>query len=110
LRRFGTILKWIILVPVLVVVVLIAVANGQLVTVHFNPFSPDDPFLRADLPLYQLGFLIFVLGALVGGLAAWASQLKYRRRLRMQRDERPASRPRDASALPPAGYLPRPGG
>jgi hypothetical protein len=28
----------------------------------------------------------------------------------MQRDERSASRPRDASALPPAGYLPRPGG
>jgi uncharacterized integral membrane protein len=109
LRRLGTILKWVILVPILIAIVLLAVANGAIVTVRFNPFNPDDPFLRADLPLYQLGFLIFVVGALVGGLVAWTSELK-RRRLRARRDDAPAYRGASRGSPPPsAGYLPRPG-
>ncbi len=115
LRTLGTILKWVILLPILIAVVLLAVANGQMVTVHLNPFDSGDPVLKVDLPLYQIGFILFVLGALIGGLVAWMSRLKYRRRERERREaslfqaraERPVhDRP---EAAPAAGFLPRPG-
>jgi uncharacterized integral membrane protein len=115
---FGALLKWIIILPVLVAVLLLAIANDQSVTVHFNPFDPNDPVLRVDLALYQLAFAIFVLGALAGALIAWGGQRKYRRRAqersvetalwqaRAERSER-----RQAEARPPsqaAAFLPRP--
>lgn len=81
------VLKWLILLPVLLAVVLLAVANDQIVTVHLNPFDTDDPVLRARLALYQLGFLLFVVGVLVGALVAWNGQRKVRRRTRDQREE-----------------------
>jgi uncharacterized integral membrane protein len=87
LATLGTILKWVILLPILAAVVLLAVANDQTVTVHLNPFDTADPVLRVDLPLYQVGFILFVLGTLVGGLVAWRGQRKHRRRARQQRQE-----------------------
>lgn len=87
LSTLGTILKWVILLPILVVVVLLAVANDQIVTIHLNPFDTSDPVLRVDLALYQVAFILFVLGTLVGGLVAWRGQRKHRRRAREQRHE-----------------------
>jgi hypothetical protein len=76
----GRIVKWAILLPVLIAIVLLAVANNQMVTIRLNPFDTADPVLRIDLALYQLGFILFVLGTLVGGLVSWRSQLRNRRR------------------------------
>ena len=67
LRTLGTILKWAILLPVLLAVVLLAVANDQTVTVHLNPFDKADPVLGVELALYQIAFLVFVLGVFFGG-------------------------------------------
>jgi hypothetical protein len=72
---------------VLAAVVLLAVANDQTVTVHLNPFDTADPVLRVDLALYQIAFILFVLGTLVGGLVAWRGQRKHRRRARQQRHD-----------------------
>lgn len=117
LGTLGTILKWAILLPVLIAVVLLAVANDQVVTVHLNPFDTDDPVLRLDLALYQVAFLLFVLGALVGGLVSWRSQLRQRRRARDRREEAALwqaraewSERRKAEATPTqaSGFLPRP--
>jgi uncharacterized integral membrane protein len=85
LGTLGTILKWVILLPVLAAVVLLAVANDQSVTVHLNPFDTADPVLRVDLALYQIAFILFVLGVLVGGLVAWHGQRRHRQRARQQR-------------------------
>jgi Lipopolysaccharide assembly protein A domain len=116
LRTLGTILKWVILLPILAAMLALAVANGQDVTVRLNPFNADDPILRVDLPLYQLAFILFALGVLVGGLVAWTGQMKQRRRLRARREmdalfesraERAAERaPAEPSDV--AGFLPRP--
>ncbi len=70
--KLGTFLKWLILLPVLVVVALLGVANDHPVPIRLNPFEPDDPVLQTQLPLYMLAFLVFVLGALVGLLAGGA--------------------------------------
>jgi uncharacterized integral membrane protein len=83
----GTLLKWIILLPVLVVALLLAVANDQSVTVHLNPFDQADPVLRVDLALYQIAFIVFVVGALVGAFVAWSGQRKHRRRARRRGEE-----------------------
>lgn len=114
LRRLGTLLKWLILLPILAAVLALAVANGDNVTVRFNPFVPDDPVLRFELPLYQLAFILFALGALVGGLVAWTGQIRQRRRERARREAaslspRPVVPPDRAAPAPAAGFLPRPG-
>ena len=87
LGTLGTILKWVTLLPILLAVVLLAVANDQSVTLHLNPFDKDDPVLKVDLALYQVMFLIFVVGVLIGGVVAWSSSARRRRRLRAQRED-----------------------
>ena len=74
----GALIKWLILLPVIIVVVLLAVANDQVVPVRFNPFDVSDTALVLNLPLYQIGFAIFVLGVLCGGYVTWNGQRKYR--------------------------------
>ena len=86
-RTLGTILKWAILLPVLLAIVLLAVANEQTVTINLNPFDADDPVLRLELALYQVCFAFFVVGALIGGLIVWLGQGKYRKRARDRRAE-----------------------
>ena len=117
LRTLGTILKWMILLPVLLAIVLFAVANDQSVTVHLNPFDKSDPVLRIELALYQIGFLVFVVGVLFGGAIVWVRQRARSRRMRDLRgdaalwqaraewtERRPEPRASEASA-----FLPRPG-
>lgn len=116
MRMLGTVLKWVILLPVLVGVVLLAVANDQVVTVHLNPLAADDPVLRIDLALYQVGFILFVLGVFVGWLVALRARRRNRLRARDRRHEselwqaRAEWSERQAEAAPAdaAGFLPRP--
>src|SRR5688500_9982078 len=112
LATLATILRWLILLPVLAAIILIAIANDQTVTVHLNPFDTSDPVLRADLALYQLAFVVFVLGALIGGLVAWGGQRKYRRQARRTSEEAAFWQARaeraDRRQAQPAGLLSRP--
>ena len=82
IHRLGALLKWLLLLPVFILVVLLAVANDQAVHVALNPFDSSDAKLAIDLPLYQLGFAIFAIGAICGGFVMWNGQRKYRRRAR----------------------------
>lgn len=116
LRTLGTIVKWAILLPIFVAVVLLAIANDQTVTVNLNPFDKTDPVLRIELALYQIAFLVFVLGVLFGGLIAWSGR---RRRQRLSdrqaettpwqpRSERSEERKRRAAVSKASAFLPRP--
>lgn len=114
-RTLGAIVKWAILLPILAAIALLAIANDQSVTVNLNPFDKGDAVLRVALPLYQLAFLLFVVGVLFGGVIAWASQGKQRRRLRQDqaalsqaRSEWSEQRRRDARPSEAAAFLPRP--
>ena len=117
LRTLGTIVKWVILLPVLLAVVLLAVANDQTVTVHLNPLDKADPVLKVDLALYQIGFLVFVSGVLIGGLIVWNKQRKHRRRLQDRGDaalwqaraEWSGHRQTEPRASQASAFLPRPG-
>lgn len=80
-------LKWLILVPLALVAVAFAVANRQGVTVSFDPFSSDMPAFALSGPLFIVIILTVVVGVLLGGIAAWLGQGRYRRQARVTKRE-----------------------
>jgi uncharacterized integral membrane protein len=71
-----------ILVPLAIIIIAFAVANRQIVTVSLDPFSPDRPAAAITLPLFALVIVLLILGVVVGGVAAWLRQSKWRRTAR----------------------------
>lgn len=76
---------WLILVPLAIIILMFAVANRQIVTVSFDPFSETAPAASVSVPLFVLIFVLVILGVVIGGVAAWLRQSGYRRVAR-QRD------------------------
>jgi uncharacterized integral membrane protein len=76
------IITGIIVVPLAIVIVVFAVANRQMVTVSFDPFSATSPAYAASLPLFVLIFIILIFGVIIGGAAAWLGQSSWRRTAR----------------------------
>jgi uncharacterized integral membrane protein len=68
-----------ILVPLAVVIVAVAVANRQIVTVSLDPFSAEHPAASVTLPLFGLIIALLIVGVLIGGIAAWLRQARWRR-------------------------------
>jgi uncharacterized integral membrane protein len=66
----------VILLPLAIVMIAFAVANRQIVTVSLDPFGGSDSGLA--LPLFVLVILLLIIGVLIGGLAAWVRQGKWR--------------------------------
>jgi uncharacterized integral membrane protein len=79
---FRKIVTVIIVVPLAVAFVAFAVANRQAVTVSFDPFAAVSPAYAATLPLFAILFAVLILGVLIGGIAAWIRQSKWRRSAR----------------------------
>ncbi len=79
---FRKIVMAIIIVPLVAVIVAFAVANRQTVTVSLDPFSSVNPAYAVTLPLFILLFAVLILGVLIGGVAAWLRQSKWRRTAR----------------------------
>jgi len=80
----------VILVPLAIVIIAFAVANRQIVTVSFDPFTSAEPAASMTLPLFALIILLLVIGVLIGGVAAWLRQGKWRtaaRRLELKLHE-----------------------
>jgi uncharacterized integral membrane protein len=103
-----TFLKALILLPLAILVVLLAVANRAPVTISLDPFSRETPEIAFALPLFAVIFAAVMLGVLIGGVATWLAQGKYRKAQRYYKREvrhlrsdserqRPAS---SASGLP----------
>jgi uncharacterized integral membrane protein len=80
IRRIVTAL---ILVPLAILFISLAVANRQAVVVSFDPFDPTHPALTRALPLYLLMLMLLIGGVLVGGIAAWLRQGRWRRAARL---------------------------
>ena len=81
-------LKFIILVPVALLILAFALANRQSATVSFDPFaSVNDPVASMTLPLFLVLFLTLLVGVIVGGVATWFTQGVNRQRARASREE-----------------------
>lgn len=79
---FRRILTAILVIPLAAIIIAFAVANRQEVTVSLDPFSMGDPAYSAKLPLFVLIFVLVILGVVIGGIAAWLRQAKWRRTAR----------------------------
>ncbi len=81
-------LKYLILGAIIVVLVPLAVANRHEVSLSFNPFDPQDPRLTVhDVPLFWVFFASVAVGVVIGGIAVWARQGRYRKEARVKRRE-----------------------
>jgi uncharacterized integral membrane protein len=101
-----------VVVPLGIIFVIFAVANRHAVTVSLDPFGGDAPSLSATMPLFILILLLMALGVIVGGIATWFNQGRWRkaarahdaeaRSLRAERDALQAElKSRSQPALPP---------
>jgi uncharacterized integral membrane protein len=100
-----------IVIPLAVIIVAFAVANRQAITISFDPFSSANPAYAATLPLFVVLFAAMILGVIVGGIAAWFGQAKWRRTARrLDADMRLLHQELDAlrarSATEPNGSIP----
>ena len=68
----------VVLVPLAVIIIAFAMANRQSVTVSFDPFGGAEPAASVTLPLFALILLLLIIGVLIGGLASWLRQGKWR--------------------------------
>jgi uncharacterized integral membrane protein len=80
--RIRKIIAAIILVPLAVIIVAFAIANRQIVTISLDPFSAEHPAASLTLPLFALVIVMLLFGVLIGGIAAWLRQSKWRRTAR----------------------------
>jgi uncharacterized integral membrane protein len=76
------VVAWVTLVPLAVVIIAFAVANRQDVTVSLDPFNPAVPAASVTKPLFVVILAVLIVGVIVGGIAAWLRQTRWRRTAR----------------------------
>ncbi len=81
------VLKWLLAAPFILLFLAFAVANRQVVSVRFDPFEGDIPGLALSAPLFLVLILSIMFGILIGGVATWLGQGKYRRLAKQYRAE-----------------------
>ena len=76
-----------VLIPIGIVLIVLSVANRQPVTLALNPFRPEDSVLSVTAPFFVYLFLAVIFGLVIGSLATWFTQGKYRKRARIEASE-----------------------
>lgn len=106
-------IRYLVIVPLAIAIIVLAVANREIVTLSLDPFSLTDPAVYIRMPLFILVLLGIVIGVIAGGVAAWLRQGKWRQAAREKSDEaerwrREAERLRDANERASSRALPSP--
>ena len=81
LRRIVSLL---VAFPLGVLIVALAVSNRHSVQLILDPFRPESPALSVMLPFYAYLLGALVLGVILGGMATWFSQGRWRKTARAQ--------------------------
>ena len=76
-----------VFVPIGIIVIALAVANRQVVSVSIPPQIGDAPLYSFSLPLFALLFATLFAGMVIGSFATWISQGKHRKEARIQKLE-----------------------
>ena len=82
----------VILIPLAVLIVALAVANREIVTISFDPFNAAEPALLLRAPLFVLVFVLVIAGVVIGGVASWLRQSRWRRAARLREAELQSAR------------------
>jgi len=94
------ILTWLFWGPLAIIIIVIAVANRHQVTFSLDPISRTDPIFALEMPLFVLLLGAVLLGLLIGGIASWLNQGKWRRAAREGLSEAAHWRQEAAKAQP----------
>lgn len=81
LRRIVSLL---IAFPLGAVLVAIAVSNRHSVQLILDPFRPETPALALNMPFYAYLLGALVVGVILGGMATWFGQSRWRQTARTQ--------------------------
>ncbi len=73
------VLRWLIGLPILIIVMGFAVANRKWTELSLDPFHETTPAFAVELPLWILLFIGIFIGVFVGWFFCWLAQGKYRR-------------------------------
>ncbi len=76
-----------ILVPIGIIVLALAVANRQSVTLAVPPDVGGEPLFSATLPLFAVVFISILVGMIIGSCATWLKQGRYRKEAQLQKTE-----------------------
>lgn len=80
IKRF---IGWFILIPICAILIIFALANRQVVALHFDPTSTLNPiFANIELPLFIIIYAMLFIGVIFGGIAVWFTQGKFRKECR----------------------------
>jgi uncharacterized integral membrane protein len=74
--------KYLLGLPVAIVLLTLAVINRHGVRLVLDPFRPDEPVLSLVLPFYAYLIGMLLIGIVIGGLATWVTQARWRRSAR----------------------------
>ena len=66
------------------VLITLAVANRHAVPLVLDPFNPQRPVISVELPFYAYLFAAMIGGVVMGGVATWLAQGKWRRMARVK--------------------------
>lgn len=99
-NRFALI---VIFVPLAIILVALAVANREMVSFTFDPFNPGNPAMTLRMPMFVLLFLALGLGMIVGSMATWFKQGRYRKIARQRSQEADILRQAAARTQPATG-------
>lgn len=107
---FNRFILVVVFVPLAIILITLAVANRGAVAFTLDPFHPGNPALTLNLPLFIFLFLALAIGMVVGSMATWVKQGRYRKLARQRGLEAENLRQAvsRAPAAPKGSALPKP--
>lgn len=87
LQVLKRVLLWLLSIPAAIFLVTLAVANRHVVTLILDPFNPQEPAISLPLPFYLYLFGALITGVILGGVATWMTQGKWRQTARKRTQE-----------------------
>lgn len=82
-----SLMRWLVMIPVGLVLILLALANRHAVVLSLDPFGQQAAGLSLSVPLFVVILLSMMAGVLVGGIALWIGQGRHRRAARLHKRE-----------------------
>jgi hypothetical protein len=83
----GRIISMILTLAVAVILITLFVINRHDVSLVLDPFNPQEPAYALTLPFFWHMFAWLFVGSIIGGLATWFTQGKWRRTARLRTQE-----------------------
>jgi len=81
------IVYFLVALPIGIVLIVLSVANRQPATLSLDPFSAEAPALSLTWPFFAFLFASLLLGLVIGAVATWFGQGRYRAEARRNRAE-----------------------